>query len=1120
MATFGSSADFRRPVPESSGRIDTYQPPQESTGPASALYQQGAQTKELGAYIDQFGRSLDETAAQDALNQLRIKRQELTADPEKGFMRIKGGDVLQPGPSGKPWAVELPDQLRSASDEISAKLFSPRAKAAFRMASAREQLAYKSDLVNHMQVQSENYQAAVYKDTGTALLAEAAQNYNDPQKLESIAQRAAIVADNRSRQTGLPSQATALRSNVYRTAVESLLASGNGRQALSYYDSIKGNLDGPDTVALAARLKATATDVEGDNLVASYGGIKAPDAVGQYAPLIQQAAATAGVKPALVAGVMSTESQGVNGRTSSAGAQGLMQLMPGTARDLGVTNVLDETQNVNGGAQYLKQMLDKFGGNERLALMAYNWGPGNVENWIKTGSDPEKVPFETREYVQKVQGYAAGYGGSVKADLASARLDLMSRTDVPVGVKINALAKIEKVSSAFEAYRTAQAKTLDDTLDTTTLLMIAAPATYQKGSLLKIADAYDTIGEHTKATDTRMLAQNEDTLLAFAQSPDTAQKHVIESLLSGRSRSFAKGLIASDKEGQTQAAQQAASETANIKIALEQNGVPIDSLKDKIAKTVDLYNKAGAPRSGQDFVDYIKGRAAAAPVANMPPGQQSQFISDLEAKVAAGHTANADIQTLDAARKIQSFQTEAFAKDPLAAGAQLYATDLGPLPPPNDLAARSAYAAQVSARRGNAPVPVLTAPEIAQVRQNLDTANPQGQEAILRPFAALPPEQIPRIAAKLAGKEEGSPLSRSYAAALSFFAEKDPQSDNVARLILDGAQRLKEMGESGKKPSMSSPAIQQALVDRVGNAFGGLNAKVPGVIASAVESAYVSLAFKAGRQNEAFADDLFTQAMDAVIGQPITRNGQTFLPPKGVDQYQIDNALRTLTDADLGRAEWSHTKLSPQDEAKFQADMKASPWYAEFQKRFGEAPDLSTNSNYDYRGAWKAGIQPQPDPYDDNSLHWPSALPNGKELKSPDHPTLWKEHFMQATGKNPDELGLNDTAAANKWLAQNGKSALPVPTTGLHTLNGSPVTADKIARYGRLVNGPQDGKFFVEFPDPANNGAPAHVLMPNGQPYVLDIRPLLERAKDQPTAPDNTDFLTLRRRGADAAMPK
>lgn len=117
---------------------------------------------------------------------------------------------------------------------------------------------------------------------------------------------------------------------------------------------------------------------------------------GNYAPIINAAAKQYGISPALVDAVMWQESRYNHNAVSSAGAIGLMQLMPGTARTLGV-NPRDPWQNVFGGAAYLRQQLDRFNNSVPLALAAYNAGPGAVQ---KYGGIPPYT--ETRNYVQKI----------------------------------------------------------------------------------------------------------------------------------------------------------------------------------------------------------------------------------------------------------------------------------------------------------------------------------------------------------------------------------------------------------------------------------------------------------------------------------------------------------------------------------------------------------------------------------------------------------------------------------------------------------------------------------------------------------------------------------------------
>ncbi len=112
---------------------------------------------------------------------------------------------------------------------------------------------------------------------------------------------------------------------------------------------------------------------------------------------IHQAARKYDLPAALIKGIIRAESNFQVRAVSHAGARGLMQLMPATARELGVKDSFDIAQNIDGGCRYLRQMLDSFDGDVRLALAAYNAGPGAV---IKYGG---QVPYrETRQYVDRV----------------------------------------------------------------------------------------------------------------------------------------------------------------------------------------------------------------------------------------------------------------------------------------------------------------------------------------------------------------------------------------------------------------------------------------------------------------------------------------------------------------------------------------------------------------------------------------------------------------------------------------------------------------------------------------------------------------------------------------------
>jgi soluble lytic murein transglycosylase-like protein len=115
--------------------------------------------------------------------------------------------------------------------------------------------------------------------------------------------------------------------------------------------------------------------------------------------LVNANAGALGVDPALVKAIIANESGFDANATSKTGAQGLMQLEPQTASELGVANAYDPAQNIWGGTRYIKGLLERFHGDLRLAVAAYNAGPGAVE---KYGGIPPYA--QTQAYVENVLG--------------------------------------------------------------------------------------------------------------------------------------------------------------------------------------------------------------------------------------------------------------------------------------------------------------------------------------------------------------------------------------------------------------------------------------------------------------------------------------------------------------------------------------------------------------------------------------------------------------------------------------------------------------------------------------------------------------------------------------------
>ena len=172
--------------------------------------------------------------------------------------------------------------------------------------------------------------------------------------------------------------------------------------------------DANGTLVLSDRAISQPTNVyqvEGAPRYVSTTPVESTSARELYEPYVLEHANRHSLRPELVRAVIQVES-GYNPRAlSPKGAMGLMQLMPDTARMLGVQRPYDPEQNIRGGTRYLRLLLDKYDGNEELALAAYNAGSGAVDRHGK-----RIPPFrETRDYVRKV-GSAAG-----EAQFASTR---------------------------------------------------------------------------------------------------------------------------------------------------------------------------------------------------------------------------------------------------------------------------------------------------------------------------------------------------------------------------------------------------------------------------------------------------------------------------------------------------------------------------------------------------------------------------------------------------------------------------------------------------------------------------------------------------------------------------
>jgi hypothetical protein len=136
-------------------------------------------------------------------------------------------------------------------------------------------------------------------------------------------------------------------------------------------------------------------EVEHHFKAGASGGRSSTGNTSTYDNLIKEAARRHQVPEGLIKAVIKVESDFNPRATSHAGAMGLMQLMPGTARDLGVRCAYNPAENIEGGTRFLRDLLDRYGGNVPMALAAYNYGPGNIDRG-------RPLPRETRNYLEAV----------------------------------------------------------------------------------------------------------------------------------------------------------------------------------------------------------------------------------------------------------------------------------------------------------------------------------------------------------------------------------------------------------------------------------------------------------------------------------------------------------------------------------------------------------------------------------------------------------------------------------------------------------------------------------------------------------------------------------------------
>ncbi|WP_035288799.1 lytic transglycosylase domain-containing protein [Clostridium sp. KNHs214] len=214
-----------------------------------------------------------------------------------------------------------------------------------------------------------------------------------------------MFMDSFSNQIGKDSPAFSVMLESMSKALEgneSFISQGNSSQIKNMYSSEGSSI-------LSKDMQNTVSQIRNEISSEMRNEIKGGNSSDKINKAIKNAAAKYGVEESFIRAVIMQESSFDPLSKSSAGAMGLMQLMPGTAASLGVTNAYDIDQNVDGGTKYLKGLLESFGNCKEMALAAYNAGPNGVRRrGVTSPGEIYKLPRETRGYVDKVMKYYKG----------------------------------------------------------------------------------------------------------------------------------------------------------------------------------------------------------------------------------------------------------------------------------------------------------------------------------------------------------------------------------------------------------------------------------------------------------------------------------------------------------------------------------------------------------------------------------------------------------------------------------------------------------------------------------------------------------------------------------------
>ena len=356
-----------------------------------------SQMQDLGEKLQTAGDNYvmlqNQVRVNDAMNQARQKALDLTFDPSAGYQSKRGVNALQPDDNGQSLPQAYGQKLNESIDQISATL-TPAQQRVFRMQAQDLQTNFVGGVQSHMLQQSQQYALSV-QDTNEKLAGqEAAQYWRQDDKVNGeggLVHQAQAAAYATSKLTGMDSQAAIAQagSSVHRAVIQSALENGDPLYAMQYMNRYAKQMTTGDILSVQGAItqqgNAQVAQQAVGNAVAKIAPAVVPTDYARFHNLVAQAES----------GNRETNPDGST-VTSSAGAQGIMQVMPATAANPGFgvkPAALNPDGTVNAadrarvGRDYLDVMVKRYNGNIAQALAAYHDGPGAVDQAIKDTTD-------------------------------------------------------------------------------------------------------------------------------------------------------------------------------------------------------------------------------------------------------------------------------------------------------------------------------------------------------------------------------------------------------------------------------------------------------------------------------------------------------------------------------------------------------------------------------------------------------------------------------------------------------------------------------------------------------------------------------------------------------------